>query len=95
MPIGAIGWPSKTEYAVYPNPLGGNIINLQFINQQKGTYIVRLNNNLGQLMQSQQITHQQGSSTEAIELNSSIQRGHYVLEVIAPDKSKQSIKIIY
>ena len=85
----------KTEYAVYPNPLGGNIINLQFINQQKGTYIVRLNNNLGQLMQSQQITHQQGSSTEAIELNSSIQRGHYVLEVIAPDKSKQSIKIIY
>lgn len=85
----------RADYTVYPNPLTGNTIILQFINQQKGTSHVRLINSLGQIMLSRQIAHEQGSSTQTINISNSIQKGNYILEVTAPDKSKRSLKIIY
>ena len=84
----------KAGYAIYPNPLVTNTINLQFINQQKGTYIVRLLNNSGQLMLSKNISPDEGSSSESIEVGSGIAKGNYLLEIISPDKSKHFIKII-
>lgn len=85
----------KAGYEVYPNPVISNVINLQFINQPKGMYSIRLLNLWGQVMFTKQILHNGGSSAEAIELSNIKQKGHYVLEVSGADKNKRSVKIIY
>ena len=85
----------KPGYKVYSNPVINGIIQLQFINQPKGIYLVRLLNAFGQVMLVDQIAHEAGSSTEAVKPRSNIVKGNYFIEVIAPDKSSQSMKIIF
>lgn len=85
----------KAVIAVYPNPVKDKTLNLHFINQPQGMYSLRLINQSGQVILTKQIAHSEGSSTETIELNKTIQKGKYVLEVAAPDKSKRLLKIIY
>ncbi len=85
----------KAGYFVYPNPPIGDLINLQFTDQPKGTYNVRLMNTLGQVLLTKKISHMEGSSTETIQVNSIMQKGQYVLEVTAPDKSRKSFKTSY
>lgn len=84
----------KAGYTVYPNPLGTDNINLQFINQAKGTYEVKLLNNTGQVVLRVQINRGDGSSSESIPLGNTVAKGNYVLEITAPDRSKHTIKII-
>ena len=56
----------KGQVAVYPNPISGNMFNLQMNNIVKGTYTVRLINSLGQEVLTTKISHEEGSSSETI-----------------------------
>ncbi|MCY7423259.1 MAG: T9SS type A sorting domain-containing protein [Chitinophagaceae bacterium] len=85
----------KAGYFVYPNPPTGDLINLQFVHQPKGTYNVRLINTLGQVLLTKKISHMEGSSTETIQLTNIMQKGQYILEVTAPNKSRKSFKLSY
>jgi hypothetical protein len=49
---------------------------------------------LGQTLLGKQISHMEGSSSEAFEITSKLQKGNYTLEISGPGKSAQSIKII-
>jgi hypothetical protein len=82
------------QITVYPNPVTDGKINLHLVNQPKGKYAVRLMNKLGQLMMVKQIDHEEGSSTEALEIKL-LARGTYQLSVTKPDMSNTNINIHY
>jgi hypothetical protein len=80
--------------SVYPNPVINGIINVQLTNQPKGIYTVRLFNNFGQMFHTVQLKHDNGSSTQTIQVNKNIGKGNYQLEVITPDNKKTNTKLI-
>jgi hypothetical protein len=77
---------TKGDIAVYPNPVKGNVINVQFTDQEKGTYNVQLFNNLGQQVYTSRIVHQGGSASEALQLNSALSKGVYQLVITTGDR---------
>lgn len=86
---------SKSRFEIYPNPVTNGRIQMQFINKVEGVYLLRLLNTNGQVMLIDQVSHKAGSSIEEIKFNSNITKGRHMLEITAPDKSRQTIKIIY
>ena len=69
------------DVSVYPNPVKGSVINVQFTNKEKGTYNVQLVNNLGQQVYNSKIVHQGGSASETLQLTSKLGKGVYQLVV--------------
>jgi hypothetical protein len=76
---------------VYPNPVTNGNVRLQFTNMPKGIYLVRIVNSKGQTVLSRQVNHAGGSNTETIVVNP---KGAYMIEVIKPDNSRQTNKLI-
>lgn len=85
---------SSESISVYPNPVVSGIVNLQLGNQPKGIYTVRLYNNFGQMINTTQVKHDGGSSTQTMQVNKNLGKGNYQLEIIKPDNSKTNIKIV-
>ena len=79
---------------VYPNPITGNVINLQFIGQSAGTYNVRLYNADGQMVYSNPIMVNGGNSVQALPVNQQLAKGVYQLEVKNGAEVKMSQKVI-
>jgi hypothetical protein len=71
--------------SVYPNPVKGEVLNLQFINLSKGTYTVSISNQVGQKVFTQVISHNGGSANQAININNKLAAGIYQLHVIGQD----------
>ncbi len=84
---------SKGNIAVYPNSIKGSVINLQFTNQEKGTYNVQLINSIGQQVYRGRIVHQGGSSSTALQLNAMLGKGIYEL-VVYNDHKKITQKVM-
>jgi Secretion system C-terminal sorting domain len=84
----------STGISVFPNPVTNGVINLQMSNMPQGIYNVRVFNGMGQVVATKQINHAAGSSNEAIQLGRGISKGIYQLEVVKPDNSKFSTKVI-
>ncbi len=84
----------KAGMAVYPNPIQGNIVNLQFNNQQAGKYGIRITNIGGQAVYNKEVTHNGGSASQSFALSSQIVTGVYQLEIIAPDNSRHIEKLV-
>lgn len=84
----------KSSINVYPNPLTGENINLQFVGQPAGNYYVRLLNSAGQLMSSNVLNYGGENSNQIIPLNKSLASGIYQLEIVSPDGEKYVIKVI-
>ena len=79
---------------VWPNPIQGNSMNVQFVNEAAGEYGVRLTNVLGQIVFSKQINHAGGSATQTVSLPKGLISGTYQMQVIAPDNKTQVQKVI-
>ena len=79
----------KPSITISPNPVEGSIINLQFSNEAKGRYAIRLLSAAGQAVFSKIIEHAGGSSNHIINLPTLISRGAYQLEIIDTNKEKQ------
>ena len=71
--------------SVYPNPVEGGQMNLNFSNMKAGAYQVRLLNALGQTAFVNKISHNGGSANQVIAIPLQTVAGLYSLEVIAPD----------
>jgi hypothetical protein len=82
------------SFTISPNPVEGNTVNLQFANQPIGNYTIRLVNNAGQILYSSIKNHAGGSAAQIMELPSSVAKGAYQLEIIAPDSSRQIQKLL-
>ena len=72
---------------VWPNPVEGSELNLQFKNQPAGRYEIRLLDAAGRVLFASSVQHAGGNSIETINLSSGTGNGFCQLEVIAPDKT--------
>lgn len=70
--------------SVYPNPLTGGLINLQFKNMESGQYKLRLIDINGQQVLNTTFMHPGGSATEKIKLSKYIAKGIYQFEITNP-----------
>jgi hypothetical protein len=80
--------------AIYPNPVQDGVIGLQFTNMPAGKYVIRLIDNIGQVIQSDEIDHVTGSSSEQIKFNNTMAKGVYHLEVTGPGNYVNDIKVL-
>jgi hypothetical protein len=83
------GKTSSGSIVIYPNPIQGNIINLQFTNQMTGLYQLRLINNNGQVVYSSSLVVNSPNSSQTIMTNTKLNYGIYQLEIKAPDNMVQ------
>jgi hypothetical protein len=84
----------KPSFAVVPNPVEGAVMNIQFVNQPKGVYQLRLVNAAGQQVTSIAVTHPGGFSTHTVHVPSVMAKGTYQLEIIAADKTIHAQKVV-
>jgi hypothetical protein len=80
--------------SVFPNPVENNVINLQMTNLPQGSFHARLMDMNGRQVISKTIQHSAGSSMEFIQLNNSLPKGSYQLEVISPANEKTTVQVI-
>jgi hypothetical protein len=71
----------KSEISIYPNPVVGKTISVQFTEQDKGTYTVNLFNNIGQVVFTKTIAHNGGSATQTISIGNAVSKGVYQMQV--------------
>jgi Secretion system C-terminal sorting domain len=70
------------ELTIQPNPIVSGKLNLQLSNFEKGMYTVSLFSNAGQKVFNGTINNEVGSSTQSLQLPSSVQPGVYKLMLI-------------
>jgi uncharacterized repeat protein (TIGR02543 family) len=80
-------------YAVAPNPIVGGELNVQFKNQLAGKYQLKLYNNAGQQIQSNNLNHAGGNGTQTIQIPSGLARGAYQLEISLAGKKSSTVSI--
>ena len=83
----------KGSVSVYPNPVSNNKINLQMNNLEKGTYTVRVINNLGQEVMNSVISNEAGNSIKTIAAKG-LTTGIYTLQVTGKSGSYTSELIV-
>lgn len=76
------------------NPVSGNFVNLQFANQAAGKYGVRITNIAGQAVYNREVTHNGGSASQGFVLSSPLPAGIYQLEVISPDNTRFTERLV-
>jgi uncharacterized protein YfaS (alpha-2-macroglobulin family) len=64
------------------------VMNLQFKNQPKGKYSVRVLGTGGQAISTTTITHVGGNANQPVTLPASVSRGTYTVEITGPDRSR-------
>lgn len=67
------------DFSVYPNPVKGGMVNLQLTDIEKGIYIVRVVNNIGQEIANKQINHNGGSANQTISIGNVPTGKYYML----------------
>lgn len=72
---------AKAEVVVAPNPVKGGQLNLQIGGLEKGSYSLRLYNDLGQEVFSSQISTTGGSLSQSFTLPSNVKAGMYNLQL--------------
>ena len=77
------------SFTIAPNPVEGSVVNIQFKNQLQGRYALRLLALTGETVFTAVKEHTGGTSTQLVELPSTIARGAYQLEIISPDKVRE------
>lgn len=77
---------------VYPNPIQNGEVTVRFTDMPSGVYTARLLNSVGQTVISKTINHSGANSTERIGISKI--KGSFILEVIKPDHSKVTNKVI-
>jgi hypothetical protein len=79
--------------SVYPNPVAGKLMKLEFKNQPVGKYQLQLINQLGQVLQRSSVLIQTQNQKQTIQLGSAILPGQYQLSIIAPggNKTQQTV----
>ena len=69
------------SFEVYPNPIAGNNLTIQFNNIPKGVYRLKLINTNGQTVYTKAISHLGGGASQTITLTKSLTAGEYNLQI--------------
>ena len=89
--IGKVGQGTIT---IYPNPVRGSIINLQFTNQLTGIYQVRITNSTGQMVFSNKFPVNSSNISQPLVTNNALKTGIYQVEIIKPDNTVEIQKAL-
>ena len=81
-------------FTIFPNPITGNVINLQMNNQPAGTFELRLTNNLGQTLYTNNVINSGSNTTHSLNTGSKLPTGIYQLEIIGQDNQHNTQKVI-
>lgn len=84
---------SGAAISVYPNPVTGNALNLQFAGKPRGEYAVTLYNAGGQAVMKKTLQHNGGSATESLSLDEGLPNGGYYLYVKDPDGAGKGLNV--
>ncbi len=84
----------KGSFTIFPNPILGNMVNLQFTNQPAGIYRIRVINYLGQAVYSTTVTSGGGNISYSLSINGKFKTGIYQLEIKLPDDTFQIKKMM-
>jgi hypothetical protein len=76
---------TKLEITVAPNPVRNGELNVQLSSLTKGTYSVRVFNNVGQVVFASQVSAEGGSLSQSFRLPSTVRTGVYTLQVTGND----------
>lgn len=74
---------------ISPNPLVGNLLNLQLVNQKEGKYTIRIIYINGQVLYTTTIMHGGGSSVQQLRIPN-ISKGTYQLQIEKPDYTRET-----
>jgi len=77
---------SKAGIAIYPNPVQGTQLTVEFKNIDKAVYAIQLYNAAGQKVFADQINHQGGSATQSVQLSQALPAGVYQLKITGKDQ---------
>ena len=83
------------SFAVYPNPVVGNRLNLQMKNQPSGLYKIALKNSFGQTFLSKEIVFEGGTRSLQILPPNLLPPGIYQLQIGSPDGKLKVIPVIF
>jgi hypothetical protein len=78
-----------SEFAIYPNPVKGNVLSVQLTNLERGSYTLTLLNEVGQKTFSKMINHDGGSANQTISLPAGTKAGYYTMNIIGNNISLQ------
>lgn len=70
-----------TGVNVYPNPVKGSNVNVQFDAMEKAVYSVTMYNSMGQKVFTKNITHNGGTATYSLEMPASVKKGIYNMSI--------------
>jgi hypothetical protein len=78
----------KPGYSIVPNPVEGNVINLQFKNQPAGKYSIKLTGTDGKILAVTSVIHIAGSANHPVLIPAAIAGGNYQVEINGPNNSR-------
>ncbi len=84
----------NASISVYPNPVSGKIIHIQFVDQPHGTYQLLLTNKTGQVVYTGAFRVNNASFVEDIKLHSATAAGNYQLSISSENGVKQVLQVI-
>jgi hypothetical protein len=70
-----------TGVNVYPNPVKGSTVNVQFDAMDKAVYSVTMYNSMGQKVFTKNINHNGGTAAYSVELPASVKKGVYNMSI--------------
>ena len=71
----------NSQCSIFPNPLTGKTLNVQFSNVIEGKFIIRIYNILGEKVDEQTINHAGGSGNHLININQLLAKGIYSIAI--------------
>ncbi len=84
---------TSSNISIYPNPVTNRQFNLQMSNVPVGNYYLSIHNSIGQIIFSKQINVSIGSSSQIINLPSSVARGAYYFQITGNEMMTEKIII--
>lgn len=84
----------EASISIYPNPASGETVSVNFSNQEKGSYGLKIINSLGQVIHRSLVNVSGDSYTSILNFGKSLVSGIYNLQVQKPDGERQIIKLI-
>jgi N-acetylneuraminic acid mutarotase len=83
-----------SSISIYPNPVINNSFALQFNDEPKGSYDIKIINSAGQVVYKSVINYNGGSGTQTIQLPMLLAKGVYCLEVVDPNNKKNVERLV-
>jgi hypothetical protein len=94
--VAAVATPASDEkatIAVYPNPVTGKRMNVEFSNQEAGKYQLQFINAIGQVVNNSVLVVDGNSNKQQVSLGSSVTPGQYKLSITAPSGEKTTLTV--